>query len=342
MASGRRAGYAWDFALVILFLVLLASSCSEPQIAAIGSNNEVVVITSPRCKEQGQAIKTILEKEIVTVQYENAFDVSLVTSGNVRSYTNRKCILLLDYLEPRNELAKKILDLAGNLKDDFASGTRNLLRLDDVWAKGQVVMIVTAPNRNDLTKFIESQSERIFAFVEDGVQSRLNRGIFFGGEEKAVTERLAKRYGWSLRLPTGYKVDERYASQRVIKILKDKPARMITVYWEDGRWDTSGSECLDRKRMLAWKFWEENEVVDTTTTVRDGTFLGEPCKVLVGTWQNRKYTIGGTFVTYCFTCSECGRHYVIDASVFAPGLAKMPLMRELKAILLTFRCTHRR
>jgi hypothetical protein len=113
---------------------------------------------------------------------------------------------------------------------------------------------------------------------------------------------------------------------------------MITVYWEGGDWSDPAATGLERKKMLAWEFWDEDEIVEETLDIQDGTFLGHQGAVLSGTWENRKYTIGGFYVTYCFACEECGRNYVVDASVFAPGLEKLPLIRELKAVLSTFDC----
>jgi hypothetical protein len=178
----------------------------------------------------------------------------------------------------------------------------------------------------------------VFALVSDEVQKRLNRGLFDAGEQQAATERLARDYGWSLRLPTGYKIDETHAQQRVIKIQSDKPARMVTVYWEGGSWDDVAGTCVERKKMLAWEFWDQDEVVDETMVVEGGRFLGYDCTVISGTWENKKYTIGGIYVTYCFSCEECGKNFTVDAAVFAPGLEKLPLMRELKAVLSTFSC----
>ena len=91
--------------------------------------------------------------------------------------------------------------------------------------------------------------------------------------------------------------------------------------------------------MLAWKYWDEDEIVEDALEVTGTAFAGLPAVHLTGTWENKKYVIGGSFTSYCFTCQDCGRNYFIDAAVFAPGLDKLPLMRELEAILVTFRCS---
>jgi hypothetical protein len=323
---------------IFLSVLSLLAGCSGPQIAAFGSNSEIIIITSPRAAEEGEILKSILEREIVTIQYEKAFEVRLLTTGDVKSERNRKNVVLLDFLEPKGDLSRTILDLAKADREAMSSGERNFRTLEDRWARGQAVILIAAPTKEELTRLVTDEADRVFNYVSDQVQARLNRSLFYAGEQEAATERLASTYGWSLRLPTNYDIDETYADQRVVKILKDKPARMITVYWEGGSWEDRPATCLERKKMLAFEYWDEDEVVEETLKITEGKFLGHDCTVLSGTWENKKYTIGGVFVTYCFRCEDCGRKYVVDAAVFAPGLEKLPHIRELKAVLTSFRC----
>jgi hypothetical protein len=327
------------FILVVLLSCVLGLSCQEQMIAAFGSNSGITIVTTPRCEEIAKDLAASLEREIVTVQYERAYDVTLITTGDVKNHDSRKNIIVIDFLEPENRLSKTILDLAGGAREDVRAGKTAIFHREDRWAMGQVVVGITAPTKAALGELVTGRSEDIFKYIERVVQARLNRAIFNAGEQELVTERLASTYGWSLRLPPRYEVDEKYAAERVIKILQDKPARMITVYWEDGDWGEPEATCVERKRMLAWKYWDEDEIVEDALEVSGGTFVGAPAVHLTGTWENKKYVIGGSFTSYCFTCPDCGRNYFIDAAVFAPGFDKLPLMRELEAILVTFKCS---
>jgi len=323
---------------VLLVALVIVPACQRRIIAAFGSNSEIVIVTSQRCAEEAAALKTILEREMLTVQYEQAFTVRVTTSGEVKPEEDRKNIVLLEFLDPQTSVSKKILSLAGSDKDAFRQGSMKYKAVHERWARGQVVMIVAAPTREGLGETLASDADRIFSFVSAEVQTRLNRALFAAGEQQVVTEGFAADYGWSLRLPLGYEVDQSHASQRVITMLKDQPARMITVYWEEGEWSDRAAIGLERKKMLGWEFWDQYEIVEETLDIQDGTFLGHEGAVLSGTWENKKYISGGFYVTYCFACEKCRRNYVIDASVFAPGLEKLPLIRELKAVLSTFEC----
>ena len=324
--------------LIILLALLLASACSGPMIAAFGSNSEIVIVTSPRCAQEVAILRAILEREVLTVQHEKAFTVRVITTGEVKPEQSRKNIILMDFLESATSVSDRIESLAGSDKGAIRQGTVNLKAVHERWAKGQVVMMVAAPDREGLNRVLTADADAIFAFVSGEVQARLNRSLFDAGEQQAATKRLAAEYGWSLRLPAGYEIDESHASERVIKILKDRPARMITVYWEGGSWSDPAGTCLERKKMLAWEFWDQDEIVEETVEIQEGGFMGHKGVVVSGTWENKKYTIGGFYVTYCFACEGCRRNYVVDASMFAPGLEKLPLLRELKAVLSTFKC----
>jgi hypothetical protein len=324
--------------LWIIPVLSVLAGCSRPMIAAFGSNSEIVIVTSPRCSEQAAVLKSILERDILTVQHEQAFEVRLAMSGDIRPERTRKNVILMDFLRPESLITDAVLSLAGRDREAFVEGRLNRKEIHDRWAKGQVLMIIATETQRDLDDLLARESDAIFEFVSGAVQKRLNRSLFYAGEQTAMSKRLADDYGWELRLPNGYKVDETYASERVIKIQADRPARMITVYWEDGSRDDVADACLERKKMLAWEFWDEDELVEESLMVGEGRFVGHDCIVLSGTWENKKYTIGGVFATYCFGCEACGRNYVVDASVFAPGLEKLPLVRELRAILSTFKC----
>jgi hypothetical protein len=325
-------------ALAIILILSSTLGCQEQMIAAFGSNSGITIVTTSRSEEIAKDLTASLQREVVTVQYETAYDVTLITTGEVKDQDNRKNIILIDFLEPRSRFARTILDLAAGRKEDVRSGSVNIFHRQDRWAKGQVVVGIAAPTEAELREYVTARSEEIFHYVEAVVQARLNRSLFEAGEQLPVTERLAETYAWSLRLPPRYEVDEKFATERVIKILNDRPARMITVYWEDGDWGDVRAACIDRKKMLAWKYWDEDEIVEEALEVKETTFLGNPAVHLAGTWENKKYVIGGAFTSHCFTCPDCRRNYFVDAAVFAPGLDKLPLMRELEAILVTFTC----
>lgn len=322
----------------VFFLgVTLGFCCGKQMIAAFGSNSGIAIITDRRCHDEAIQLKRLLEREVLTVQWEKSFEVEIVLFSGKREELNYKNIIILDYLSPKSRLEGKIKAVAGKDFERLRKGDKSFATKYDLWATGQVVMVMTAPTRDALDFLIEREDERIFNLVEECVQTRLNRSLFYPGEQKDVSDRLLAKYGWTLRLPTGYEVNERYAKDGVVKILKDQPARMITV-WALPCSQYGNPELLDLKRKLAWDYWDQDVVVEENLKIDKAKFGGRAATVISGRWENEKYTIGGIFETYGFQCQECQRYYIVDLAVFAPGLAKLPLLRELRAIASTFTC----
>jgi len=87
-------------ALVLLLSLTLTLACQEQMIAAFGSNSGITVVTTPRCEAIARQLAASLEREVVTVQYEKAYDVTLITTGDTNNQDSRKNIILIDYLEP--------------------------------------------------------------------------------------------------------------------------------------------------------------------------------------------------------------------------------------------------
>ncbi|MBC8450968.1 DUF4837 family protein, partial [bacterium] len=67
------------------------------------------------------------------------------------------------------------------------------------------------------------------------------------------------------------------------------------------------------------------------------SFSGRTALCLSGWWGNMDLVGGGPFRTYAFHDAEDQRTYIVDVSLFAPGLDKTPVMRNLDAIANTFR-----
>jgi hypothetical protein len=66
-------------------------------------------------------------------------------------------------------------------------------------------------------------------------------------------------------------------------------------------------------------------------------FQGRYAIQLDGVWENLKHNIGGPFRSYGFYDESDQRIYLVDYSVFAPGLKKWPFMRQLEAMARTFK-----
>jgi hypothetical protein len=149
---------------------------------------------------------------------------------------------------------------------------------------------------------------------------------------------LSERYGWSLSPPTGYDLISSAASQGFVFLRRTQPDRNLFVCWRKG-----GSElvtkdfALGMRQELARRYYDGDEIEWKRPLAADTvSFAGTTALRLSGWWANTRLLGGGPFRLYCFAVADQGRVYLVDESLFAPGMDKVPLMRNLEAIAHTF------
>ena len=140
--------------LALVVMLCCIPACQEQMIAAFGSNSGITIVTTSRCEEIARDLAASLEREIVTVQYERAYDITLITTGDLKNHDSRKNIILIDYLEPPSKVSRSILDLSAGRREDVRSGGANIFHREDRWAKGQVVVGIAAPTPKVVVKNI--------------------------------------------------------------------------------------------------------------------------------------------------------------------------------------------
>jgi hypothetical protein len=207
---------------------------------------------------------------------------------------------------------------------------------NDVWARGQTVLVVAARGDAALARAVSAAADTIYAGFEERVTAEIQGLLYLAGEEKALARDLARRYGWSLRIPAGYRTGEDANARFVRFFMREGGARLLFVYWQDGVASLPAPRyCQELRARLAARYYEGDFVDSTRTRSEAVTFLGRPAHKLVGVWQNDRYTMGGPFRTYCFV--DGGRFTMIDLAVFEPMESKVELLRQLEAVARTFR-----
>jgi len=330
-------------ALALAILSCLAfTGCDALRGRAVGGNDQVTVVTDlPPNDPAVRALEHALTPPILTVRPEPAFALTTVRGQDFRSIArDRNLVLLADDTQSGpttvliDELATRtrIQTRAAGVGAD-ALAERLLL---DPWARGQTVLVLAAPGTERLAAAISADEERIYRRFEDAVTAQTGVLLYAAGEERALRRELAVRFGWSLRLPRGYRAGTATAAGFARFFMREGGARLIYVHWQDGvRQLPSADSCLALRARLAARYYEGDFVDSTRSRAERVTFLGHDALRLSGLWQNDLYTMGGPFRTYCFMDGE--RLMMIDLAVFQPTGAKVGLLRQLEAIARTYR-----
>ncbi|HMB68882.1 MAG TPA: DUF4837 family protein [bacterium] len=323
--------------LALLGTAMIAACTDGKRVPAIGPGSEIVVLSSGRARSLGTAVAEILAREIRVVQFEPNFTTIDDDLSEFDFYKTRKLLFVVG--EPEDEQLQEVLRRA--------TGTRKRTSFPGLWVEhepfsaGQVLFILAGPLGAVSDELILSQ-DALTAEVEETAVRLLQENVFRGGEVKRARENMRARWGWGVRLPPEWVVDDRYAEQRFVRVWHDAPVMQMFVAWEDGRVDRSPQEWMEHRDALVRDFYDGDEVVQTWSQAKTGPSpFGPAGVVLDGLWENDRYVIGGPFRSWAFYCREDDRTYLIDYSVYAPDRPKLPLLRVLEAVgrTLRFGCT---
>lgn len=286
------------------------------------------------------ALRRTLARPILTVRPEPAFELTNVRGQDFRPIAHdRNLVFLADSSRPgpTTDLIDELAARTRGPKPGTATGPALDERLVlDPWARGQTVLVLAAPGADRLAQAITADADRIYRQFEEAVTRQTGVLLFAAGEEKALGRELAERFGWSLRLPRGYRAGSEASAGFARFFMREGGARLIYVHWEDGvRELPSPDSCLALRARFAARYYQGDFVDSARSRVERVTFLGRDALRLSGLWQNDRYTMGGPFRTYCFVDRE--RLVMIDLAVFEPAAAKTGLLRQLEAIARTYR-----
>jgi hypothetical protein len=321
------------FVLPLACIVAAVPSCRQVPLPAAGPPNEIGVIgpleaADPRL----ESMRGLLEREVRMIQGEPAYRLELIPTGARRNW--RAHLLLVDLRDPSDsELAKVVL--TGEERRTIAAMPAAHRIFRDVWAAGQVVLLVHAHDPDALRRHIKMEGEEILDLLTQRLIEALRDGLFAGGQEEEVEESISRKHRFHIRVPIGYLEEEVSAGVVLKRIVPEEPKRWLLVHY-GSKEDAPGStdDWLALRDSLLSADRSGDRVLRERSVARPSLFQGHPCVLLEGIWQNEEYLIGGPFLSYGFVRGE--RYYLIDLSVYHPPAPKLPALRQLMAIAETF------
>lgn len=324
-----------------LFLFLLFFGCIskyEPPFA-IGKATEIIVLCNNETwGEIDTLISDIFEQEIHTPTTEKIFDIKVVLLSEINNFRYRKNCLVLGVL------GDEVIDslLAKSAMKKLMEGENYFFGGQDLFIKGQYVLIVSAPTIHKLKEIIRANKEFIFNCYIDNVRRIIKDELYKDGYQEQLSDRLLKNYGFSISVPKGWIIVKE--GMGFVEFIRHSPDRIISIQWETSPLDLSKSGesglnkhvAIEMRNNIGHKYYD-GDYVDTTLTsffpvdFKAGIRAGK----LIGIWQNDEQVMGGPFRSYVF--SKDGKIYMIDMHVFAPGMKKWKHLEQLETIAETFK-----
>lgn len=322
-------------AVGVAALTVVIGGCStEKQFPAVGPAYEIVVLAPEGMKALSDAVAEVLGADVLTIRHEPRFDIVPDILSDYDFYTTRK---LLFAVGPRED--ESFTQLLGK-----TTGTRMPTSYPGLWIErdpfaANQALFWLAGDPATIVRDLRDRGDELIDIVERSTVDVIVSAIYRVGEQPQARRHLRERFGWGVRLPSGWTVEDRSSDEnRFVRIWHDAPVEQMFVSWEEGRVERTVDEWIERRHELAWYHYDRDEVVfDRARGSKGPTPFGFDGVSLEGLWENNVYTIGGPFESWAFYCPAADRTYLVDLSVYAPDRSKLPLQRVLRAVAGTFR-----
>lgn len=324
---------------------------------AIGATGKInIIIPGPMWNSNvGAALDSLLTREMTVLpRPENIFKIRQVNPDEVNHSMKRtrNLLFVLAYNDksPDTERIKKYLS-PNSLNKLMTDTSRVFEAVSNVFARNQEVMFLFAPDTKSLVQKIRTKGQKIIDHFEHKERERFTKNALNASGTKQLTARVKEKFKASIQLPFGYrKADDttNFIWFRQINPLDDKDVFIARKRY------TSQSD-FKKENLIAFRneickryIFEDPEEPDTylitETQVdykpvewRELNFNGRYAAELRGLWKTNISTMGGPFKGIALVDEKRGYFYYVEGFAYGPSKDLRELMRELDAILYSFK-----
>jgi hypothetical protein len=336
---GSKAGYR---CLALFCAALALGGIVDRAGGAVSSCSEVLLVTERGERDPaGLALAAILGRVIdYYVGGERAFEVSSVRIADLDRRPVATNVVICGVVGTGTETGRHIGTILG---DEALARVRSqgsvVYQKDDLPGPGQLTVVVAAVSDPDLVKCVKNRGSEIAEILETGCCRRL-RGYLEDRIDRALSRKLHDAYGFSLEVPESYEVLAEGGEPPGVQLLCEGPARLLGVSWLD--WDRSPA-LADSARLFrvragyVWDAYDGDAMDSTRVSYRESRLGAYPAVEMSGYWSSSRSVAGGYYRTFFVYEPAEKLLWAVDLLVFAPGMPKHPLLRELRAIAESFR-----
>ena len=326
----------------LILCLLLSLSCSGKLPESVGPSQEILVLADLKdWKVLEQPLREVFEKTILSPQEEKIFQIQLgsVEEFKDQKHDRRKNLMVIAPIGAPHATAEFMRGLLGpQVQERIRQGTSSVFWKEDIWAKDQLLITLSAKDLPTLVGHIRQEADRLYDSVEVARNKRIGQLIYRYGERRDVTEQLKREFGWSFRVAFGYRILESKPDSGFVVLAKEEPSRWLFVFWEDGIGADKLSEdwCIQKRDDITGRFFDGDRIVPDNLEISQTYFNGKLAVSMRGLWENGRDWTGGPFQSYAFVDSETDRFYHIDMGVFAPNKLKEPYLRQIDQMARSF------
>ncbi len=320
----------------------LLVGCGSPQ--AMGEANSLIVLAADSLWEQLEdTTYAILEPTIFTTRDEKLYLATHIDSTSDQFPYRKRFRNLIVFGTPSDP---DLMDVAAAEGRTFEFTPQpQVFQARDVWARGQTVTAVVLRPGHEVASWT-SQLPAVLAMVDSAYREWVRNKMFVTPPDTALSEDLARRFGFSMLVPTVYdRVVRRTEAGDSMVILRNDnpdPSVLIRSILVESR---PRADSLSSDLALEWRAGIDSIHYNVAQGIRTDRSAvtrfnidGQPALEVTGIWEDEEgdFPAAGPFLVWLVDCPS--RTYFVDAWLYAPNESKYEYMLQLQEILGSFRC----
>lgn len=341
------------------FILLIAFGCgqggglqTEYLKNARGEADEIILVADSTqwANDQGlggELRKTFMSPMLGLPQDEATFNVSKVSprrlNSVLKSASNMVFAMTLDSKTSDSRV----------LQQYFTSQALNQIKRDtsifmkiqkDEFAKGQIVMFLFSSTEERLMKQINYNRSQLREVFESSAKEKIKKSLF-ASTKKELAARIKENHGVELTIPFGWEKARDLKNFVWLRKMDAKTEQSIFIYYEPYTDQNMFNDIGAFRDKITKRYLTDGENPDvyiqrqeiinvfTERVSFNGNFAVEARSL----WKISDSSRGGPFLSYTIVDETNGMVYYVEGYVDSPGTKKKKLVRELEAILSTFK-----
>lgn len=337
-------------AFIVLYLISILLACDTSRQPATGVEDEIYIVAdSLEYEELRLALETALEIEINTPLPEKLFNLIRISPNQLDKFKTRKNIIITAPINSgsyTSQFIQSIID--SNVNEKILTEVDFIVRKYDLWAKNQLVTVLSAPDIQELEfKILKNKDNILYAYQKIS-DKRLYESLYNRVyERKDIEGKLLRDYGWVMYVQADFQLALNKPEDNFIWLRRSPGSdmeRWIFVHWiENASPEYLNIDSIKAIRnKVTEKFYRTSDdtayviIAEDFFTWNEVNFKERYAIFTQGLWELDIKGMGGPFVNYTFYDENSKRIYMLDGSVYAPKYYKRNLLQQMDVMLQSF------
>lgn len=337
-----------------LLLVSLTACKGDFRPEASGGFSEIIVVmdSSMVNSATANAIRNTFGAPIRTItpspepRYDLLFRDLRVSSDLELVQRNKNVIIAATIDEDSNVGSFLRSALAENVQQSVRDGQSFFFQNNNVWARDQWVLMLSANTDEELAEKIMANERRLMTELNELEHIRWHNYVYRRAEQTELSKEILENHGWTFRIQHDYRLGVDTLNFLTLRRQLQDNDRWIWVWWQDDfdqfgeidrEWINTTRDSLnqiyfkgksndrfvrtDYRRPLEQRFMTLNEMEAFESR---------------GIWIMNNDLMGGPFVNYTFFDEENNRLFMMEFGQFAPRWDKRRFLYQFDAMARTF------